>query len=79
VNGALELRDGRLLSWSEDRTLRVWSAHREPLLVLEGHCTECRRTGAGGTGGLPPCARHAAPVDCRGQSAPGAQGAQNLE
>ncbi|PJF30200.1 MAG: hypothetical protein CUN51_08580, partial [Candidatus Thermofonsia Clade 1 bacterium] len=27
VLGALELRDGRLLSWSEDKTLRLWVAN----------------------------------------------------
>jgi hypothetical protein len=36
VDGALELADGRLLSWSEDKTLRLWGADGAPLAVLEG-------------------------------------------
>jgi hypothetical protein len=31
VIGALELRDGRLLSWAEDETLRLWAADGTPL------------------------------------------------
>lgn len=34
VNGALELDDGRILSWSEDATLRLWAADGAPLDVL---------------------------------------------
>ena len=38
VNGALELPDGRVLSWSADRTLRIWNSQTgEVLVVLEGH------------------------------------------
>jgi len=37
VNGASELRDGRLLSWSKDNTLRLWSSEGEELRVLTGH------------------------------------------
>ncbi|MBL8156949.1 MAG: TIR domain-containing protein, partial [Anaerolineae bacterium] len=37
VNGALPLRGGRILSWSDDSTLRLWSANGEPLAVLSGH------------------------------------------
>jgi hypothetical protein len=31
IEGALELRDGRLLSWAEDTTLRLWAADGTPL------------------------------------------------
>jgi WD40 repeat protein len=38
VNGALALPDGRLLSWSDDHTLRLWDgASGACLAVLEGH------------------------------------------
>jgi tetratricopeptide (TPR) repeat protein/GTPase SAR1 family protein len=37
VNGVLELPDRRLLSWADDRTLRIWSQNGEPLAVLSGH------------------------------------------
>jgi hypothetical protein len=37
VIGACELSDGRLLSWSEDNTLRLWSIAGEELRVLAGH------------------------------------------
>ena len=37
VEGALALTDGRLLSWSKDGTLRLWSAQGEALGVLAGH------------------------------------------
>jgi WD40 repeat protein len=37
VEGALELRDGRLLSWSWDETLRLWAADGAPLATLRGH------------------------------------------
>ncbi len=37
VNGALELQDGKILSWSRDKTLRIWSNKGEELAVLEGH------------------------------------------
>src|SRR6516164_5771976 len=42
VRGALELRDGRLLSWSIDDTLRLWSAEGTPLAVLEAHSYSVR-------------------------------------
>ena len=37
VEGALELDDGGILSWSRDRTLRKWSADGILVRVLEGH------------------------------------------
>ena len=38
VTGALELAGGRLLSWSRDKTLRVWDGGSgKCLLTLEGH------------------------------------------
>ena len=37
VKGAVELGDGRLLSWSWDNTLRLWSAGGETIAVLAGH------------------------------------------
>ena len=37
VSGALQLSDGRLLSWSNDRTLRLWSAEGTPVAELRGH------------------------------------------
>src|SRR6516164_2927500 len=42
VKGALELRDGRLLSWSDDHTLRLWSADGTLLAVLEAHSASVR-------------------------------------
>jgi WD40 repeat protein len=37
VYGARELRDGRLLSWSADTTLRLWAADGTERAVLRGH------------------------------------------
>lgn len=38
VIGAIPLTDGRVLSWSRDRTLRLWDGQTgAPLAVLEGH------------------------------------------
>ncbi|MEZ4669524.1 MAG: NB-ARC domain-containing protein [Anaerolineae bacterium] len=37
VNGAIRLDDGRMLSWSDDGTLRLWSISGEALNALEGH------------------------------------------
>ena len=37
VAGACELSDRRLLSWSEDNSLRQWSTEGEELRVLIGH------------------------------------------
>ncbi|MDX2078427.1 MAG: hypothetical protein SFZ02_18485 [bacterium] len=37
VKGAIELRDGRILSWSADETLRIWSNGGLPLAILRGH------------------------------------------
>jgi WD40 repeat protein len=44
VLGALELRDGRLLSWSGDGTLRLWAADGTERAVLRGH--KAKVTGA---------------------------------
>jgi WD40 repeat protein len=35
--GALELRDGRLLSWSDDKTLQLWAADGTALATLLEH------------------------------------------
>ena len=37
VLGALQLADGRLLTWSYDKTARLWAADGAPGPVLEGH------------------------------------------
>jgi len=37
VYGALELMNGTFLSWSEDGTLRLWSAQGEFLKTFTGH------------------------------------------
>ena len=38
VTGALKLNDGRILSWSDDSTLRLWGGiSGAPLATLEGH------------------------------------------
>ncbi|MDX2077807.1 MAG: TIR domain-containing protein [bacterium] len=37
VNGAMQLHDGRILSWSGDTTLRVWDADGTPIITLTGH------------------------------------------
>ncbi len=37
INGALELRDGRILSYSSDSTLRIWSEDGKEQYVLKGH------------------------------------------
>jgi Cdc6-like AAA superfamily ATPase len=37
VYDVIKLRDGRLLSWSKDKTLRLWSCDAEPIAVMEGH------------------------------------------
>ena len=37
VQGSEVLEDGRILSYSSDRTLRLWSSKGEALSVLEGH------------------------------------------
>jgi WD40 repeat protein len=37
VLGALLLPDGRILSWSVDKTLRLWSPDGAPQATLEGH------------------------------------------
>jgi WD40 repeat protein len=37
INGAMPLNDGRLLSWSDDKTLRLWDSTGAPLAVLQGH------------------------------------------
>jgi len=42
VNGALALADGRLLSWSNDQTLRLWAGDGAPLRELKGHAGRVR-------------------------------------
>ncbi|MCL4255473.1 MAG: hypothetical protein KJ043_17075, partial [Anaerolineae bacterium] len=37
VNGAVLLRDGRILSWSNDHTLRLWDNDGNPLSILKKH------------------------------------------
>ena len=37
VKGGLELSDGRLLTWSDDATARLWSSEGEEQAVLRGH------------------------------------------
>ncbi len=37
VQGALETKDGRFLSWSGDHTLRLWDREGRPQVVLNGH------------------------------------------
>ena len=37
VSGAIELQSGVILSWSEDKTLRLWSPDGTCKAVLEGH------------------------------------------
>lgn len=37
IYSVMELSDGRLLSWSFDKTLRLWSADGEPSAVMIGH------------------------------------------
>ena len=37
VRGALQLADGRLLTWSEDKTARLWAADGALGPVLRGH------------------------------------------
>ncbi|MDX2075712.1 MAG: TIR domain-containing protein [bacterium] len=37
VNGAILLKDGRILSWSNDHTLRLWDNDGNPLSILNKH------------------------------------------
>jgi WD40 repeat protein len=37
LNGIMQLSDGRILSWSDDRSLRIWDEDGNPIAVLEGH------------------------------------------
>ncbi|MCE7949448.1 MAG: hypothetical protein DYG88_18685, partial [Chloroflexi bacterium CFX4] len=37
VRGALELHDGRLLSWSDDKMLRLWDTNGNEPKILEKH------------------------------------------
>jgi WD40 repeat protein len=37
AEGTLEMIDGRLLSWSQDHTLRLWSAEGMPVGEPDGH------------------------------------------
>ena len=41
VDGAKLLKDGRILSWSKDGTLRLWDGESgEPVGIMEGHTAE---------------------------------------
>ncbi len=40
VCGALEMTDGRILSWAADHTLRIWDHKGRCLVELEGHSRE---------------------------------------
>jgi WD40 repeat protein len=42
INGALGFPDGKILSWSQDKTLRVWDQYGKPLAVLKGHIDPVR-------------------------------------
>ncbi|MEP3891877.1 MAG: WD40 repeat domain-containing protein [Hellea sp.] len=37
IGGALALKDGRIITWSEDNTIRLWTEGGGPLGVLHGH------------------------------------------
>ena len=37
VTDAVQLQDGNILSWSSDKTLRLWQANGSALATLEGH------------------------------------------
>jgi hypothetical protein len=37
VNGALLLKDNRILSWSDDHTLRIWDNNGTLIHILQGH------------------------------------------
>ena len=37
IHGALLMPDGRILSWSADKTLRLWDSDGNPLVTLKGH------------------------------------------
>ncbi|MGV2437452.1 MAG UNVERIFIED_CONTAM: hypothetical protein LVT10_23240 [Anaerolineae bacterium] len=49
VWGVHVLADGRFLSWSEDKTLRLWDKDGTPLATLAGHTG--RVTGRARAGG----------------------------
>ncbi len=34
VNGVLAFSDGKILSWSDDKKLRLWSSSGEPITVI---------------------------------------------
>jgi hypothetical protein len=42
VNGAVQLRDGRLLSWSNDETLCLWDSDGTHIITLRGHTNEVK-------------------------------------
>ena len=43
VNGAMVMPDGRILSWSDDTTLRIWDGESgAPLAVMKGHADGVR-------------------------------------
>jgi len=37
VEGVKSLPDGRILSWSHDKTLRLWDSDGNPAKTFEGH------------------------------------------
>jgi WD40 repeat protein len=42
VRGATVLKDGRILSWSDDHTLRLWAVDGSSLSVIKGHTDEVK-------------------------------------
>ena len=42
VHGALELADGRILSWSADATLRIWEHNGKLVTILKGHANDVK-------------------------------------
>lgn len=47
INGAIELSDGRILSWSDDQTLRLWDGHHgSQIAVFDDHDQEIMGAGS---------------------------------
>ena len=42
VTGAMQLADGRILSWSNDESLRLWNGDGTPIAMLTGHTSSVR-------------------------------------